>query len=815
MIKRIASLLPLVLAAQSAWALNSHPRIWLTPSLLSTLIAKMNVNDPDWLALKASADQYKTFTVAAFDRSTCASNQICYTYEGSGWYDAMLTLGLAYRVTGDTSYASKAATLLDAMNAPYKNAADLTPITLDSGYPTRFALTALAIGYDWLYDYITPTEKSDTTNTINAAYVWFAAGTPFAYNGPAYGNYFGGHMLGFGLAADATDGDNSNATTIYTGIKALFDTNMGYGLQANPVTVFPYSGGYYTSGGFNGGGVPESYNYGPNHNVRLLELLLAWKTSGRVDLTSTYSQWMKNSVKNLIYTLRPNLWQVGDEGDMPGNCTGVLSGTYPLVLSNWLAGITEGAWAESLFRNIAVNPCDTTLSAPAVYDALLWKNSGRTATDYTLTLATSYLSDGDGHLLARSGWDSAAVFLSFNGSGAHFTDHQNLAAGNLEIQRGNDYLLVDAAQWKGTAGYGGSPSVFATAAQYASTLYFDDGGNYDYTGGNYVGGQMFWGTTSILASRVDPTVSYVLSDLGSAYDKRPDSTVPGSRTARYYYRTVAYLGDNTIFVWDRFRSMSAAYTKRLQWHLNPTNAPTVNGPLISTTKGSSSLFIDTILPASPSIITSRDLASDGTTPLTYNMQVSDSVSGTDLNALTIIDASSAGASMPASSLITTDTNWVGIQVSSATPLVVLFAKPVQDNGNNTYTPSAFQTASFVTNHGGTGKYLIAGLQPGTYSISQNGTVLPGYTAITAGADGTLFFSASSGTFLVLSSTTTISRCDLNGDGVVNSADVQIATSQVLNNSCTTADLDGNGVCNVIDVQRIINAANGQACRIGP
>ena len=59
------------------------------------------------------------------------------------------------------------------------------------------------------------------------------------------------------------------------------------------------------------------------------------------------------------------------------------------------------------------------------------------------------------------------------------------------------------------------------------------------------------------------------------------------------------------------------------------------------------------------------------------------------------------------------------------------------------------------------------------------------------------------------------KCDLNADGVVDSADVQIATSQALNNSCTTADLDGNGVCNVIDVQRIINAANGQACRMGP
>ena len=60
-----------------------------------------------------------------------------------------------------------------------------------------------------------------------------------------------------------------------------------------------------------------------------------------------------------------------------------------------------------------------------------------------------------------------------------------------------------------------------------------------------------------------------------------------------------------------------------------------------------------------------------------------------------------------------------------------------------------------------------------------------------------------------------SRCDLNGDGIVNIVDVQLAIEQVLGaNSCGTADLIGNGVCSVIDVQRIINASLGGTCRTG-
>jgi hypothetical protein len=48
------------------------------------------------------------------------------------------------------------------------------------------------------------------------------------------------------------------------------------------------------------------------------------------------------------------------------------------------------------------------------------------------------------------------------------------------------------------------------------------------------------------------------------------------------------------------------------------------------------------------------------------------------------------------------------------------------------------------------------------------------------------------------------RCDLNGDGVVNILDVQIATAQALGGvPCSSADLNGDGVCNVLDVQRII------------
>ncbi len=63
--------------------------------------------------------------------------------------------------------------------------------------------------------------------------------------------------------------------------------------------------------------------------------------------------------------------------------------------------------------------------------------------------------------------------------------------------------------------------------------------------------------------------------------------------------------------------------------------------------------------------------------------------------------------------------------------------------------------------------------------------------------------------------TSVRSCDLNGDGVVNSLDVQLAVNQAIGAApCSSADLQGTGTCDVVDVQRVIEASLGQACVIG-
>jgi hypothetical protein len=61
------------------------------------------------------------------------------------------------------------------------------------------------------------------------------------------------------------------------------------------------------------------------------------------------------------------------------------------------------------------------------------------------------------------------------------------------------------------------------------------------------------------------------------------------------------------------------------------------------------------------------------------------------------------------------------------------------------------------------------------------------------------------------SSTSTNACDLNADGIVDSADVQAAINMTLGLSSCVANIVGPNICNVTVVQRVINASLGQGC----
>ena len=106
-----------MICACFGWGQNAHPRIWLDSATLTRLTNSKNANSQEWRDVKADADRYATYSVPAFDRSACTSNAICYTYQGGGWYDAVMPLAVAYKMTGDTKYSNQLKAVLAVMTA--------------------------------------------------------------------------------------------------------------------------------------------------------------------------------------------------------------------------------------------------------------------------------------------------------------------------------------------------------------------------------------------------------------------------------------------------------------------------------------------------------------------------------------------------------------------------------------------------------------------------------------------------------------------------------------------------------------------------
>ena len=128
-----------------------------------------------------------------------------------------------------------------------------------------------------------------------------------------------------------------------------------------------------------------------------------------------------------------------------------------------------------------------------------------------------------------------------------------------------------------------------------------------------------------------------------------------------------------------------------------------------------------------------------------------------------------------------------------------------------------------------GANLAAAGKTLAYFIPATGpAVLVVYGGIGAVPDGAIavinfaapFVPAMTLPFAVDASANTISisvsggACDLDRDGSVTLADVQIAVDQATGKVACANDLNQDAKCTVLDVQRVVNAAAGGACKTG-
>ena len=470
--------------------------------------------------------------------------------------------------------------------------------------------------------------------TLNRWFDWHAANA-YEHDGPAIGNYFGGHLLGFGAAGYATEGDNDRAREI-----------IEYEQHRYQKAVGPA----FSGGAFQGGFPIEGYVYGTNHYQRLLQFALMANAASGDD--GAHARDAAGAIaRNSIHAIKPNHWQVPEEAAYPGETTGVLALALPLFLSNLLAGTPLGANVQHLLRDLGTPPDGIALDRPG-FDSLLYWDPDRPATDAAATEPLYFHSPGDEHLFMRSSWARDAVWASFGGALAQLSGHQARAAAHVAIQRGNDALLIFAGQWKGENGLTGRPQQYETTSGYANTLFVDDNGEYLYKDARYLGGQGPFADTRPFPFFQGADLTWAKLDATKAYERQRGSEDPQARSVRSFVRNFVYLQPNLFVLYDRVRMLKPGYVKELRFHLASKNAPAVSGNLATSVVGSSTLHLRALGPRPVTISAAWNTV--GGQNLNARLAIAASAPGTDLDALSVITADDKATPAPDAALVSVD-----------------------------------------------------------------------------------------------------------------------------------------------------------------
>ena len=557
------------------------------------------------------------------------------------------------------------------------------------GYNMRAMNVGLAYGYDTLRQSpeLTGALRQELYSVLNGQLDWYTAA---GYEGPNLGEnpignyYIRGYLTGTMFTAYATDWDNPRArgggdlkplaTTL---LHQTFDTMQ---------TDLP--GGYGPQG---------TYSEGTNQDM--LQLYDLWKRLTTIDGApedlAPQLEWTANLVPATIHGTKPDrvtFYDGGDWNDLPA--TPLLASMQAFIKYQPNHPMVPYA------RQLLADAGSPVAGATADY------KSGGTA------FPLSYLAKFTSPLYARSDWSSSAVWVSL-AAGPVLEDHQHLDQGHFTLQRGADYLLINAG------GYN-----LLDTLPFHNTLGFDDRG----AGDNivYPPGQGYWGPNAKISRYEDQnTFVYAQADIADAYVN--NDGVTNSVTSAL--RTFVYVRPNLVFVHDEVKVANPAVKKIFNVNFNATSV-LKSGDIYSAVHGGSKLFMRAMVPANPAPAITHIDYNGGTKNVTnYQTTIAGQTSGTFLHLFQL--AGSAQAAMAASSyILSSDGREQGAQINAGARRWIVMAAtgptPVLNTSALNYTiPSACPCTHVVTGLMPSTQYNITllGGAGGTFQVSSDAKAL--------------------------------------------------------------------------------------------
>lgn len=738
---------------QAAVALATHPRLILDPTTLSTLRQRASANTPEWKALKATCDSYIGGTVA-YPTGTAYPDlpNLGSGYQGSSYLPALLAEGMCYQVLKSSdaaaaqSYGAKAVDILMKMSAPYPGSNGWNPCT-DDGYGIRFYGVGYGLGYDWVYELLTPAQRTQIYTTANA---WITAWeqpsgcADFEYAHPQ-SNYFAGYFHAKAVISLATYDENPGAP-------AQWVDWLGnqFGTRVQP---------YYQTH-LLGGGWPEGYgNYAP---LGILNMSLpAWEVKSAtgtdlINASAPYSFPLASADYAMHFTWpsrayfddRDTNHSSGDVANPPGTTP---VGMFEQILGSLIYWNSPKVAVFHQYLN-EVSAATKDFSPAEAWQLFLFTDPNA-STAALNTLPLSYFAPGMNAVAARSGWDNGASWMSFR-AGPYVNNpaqgEEYFDQGSLALVRGSVPLLINTGGWVVHEPNG---------TQEENNVYADNYGTFN--GSVYLGNRQLYNVFYVR----NMSGSTVVDRYGQAAYTTEDNQVRTQVSAyedggRYVYvlathledmyrkfsagpgvaawsREVVYLRPNRFVVFDRTTKGNANYDQFLAWHF-PASPAALAAPVgqnrMGITYGNQFVGAMTAVLPSSSQMTTVPLYPGSNPVKAWQVQERPASSNVNQIWLTVFDLSTAASSLASTSPVVVNQGGIaGVQL-------------IASDGSTVVVSSTGAAGTPLTGDIGYGvspvgsEQVVTDLAPNTgysASVASNGNT----QNITISAGGTLMSSA--------------------------------------------------------------------------
>lgn len=546
-------------------------------------------------------------------------------------------------------------------------------ISRDSGYNARSIPPAMSVGYDWCYDQLTQEQKNIYVNQLNSWRDVYLKPGAYASNNPG-DNYFYGYLVAEGLSGLATYGDNPRAREFiddarkcrFELAKNFFDTNL--------------VGGHWN----------EGWAYGAGSMMYLSKYMLAVRTATDENIFES-SPFFRDVIKTMLHLTLPSMSHLYPEGDWSRESTGRICDyhhSFMDIFSPQFISEDIGQYGVFWIRNTS----EEKFSFLA-WERFLWEDPAYPEKDYRLHEPLQCYFPGIGLLVARSGWDKDATWVSFK-CGDRLAGHGDFNQNTFTIFK-YEWVAPDANIY--------SRSGIRSETTIHNGILIDDKGQ---TSLNY-------GKSKIERYELQEEYIYAQGEASGAYNSYYNGNI-----LERFTRSFIYLRPDKVVIFDRVITINPASTKK--WILHSKNEPFIESDIVSSINGNSKIFLKMLYPEpETSMISKVQLTSDMNVPNWY-IEIQPSQLQKQNNFLNVLYVTDASVPNMPQTIKVTGTTLIGCQTED---WIVMFSQ------------EETQLESGQFNVAGTGTYrtIITNLIPkATYSLYLDNNYLGSYVAKDSG-----------------------------------------------------------------------------------